>query len=55
MPEPPEVETTLRGVAPYLAGRRIARLVVRERRLRYRIAEGTEEKLAGQAGSGAGC
>jgi formamidopyrimidine-DNA glycosylase len=33
MPEPPEVETTLRGVAPYLAGRRIARLVVRERRL----------------------
>jgi formamidopyrimidine-DNA glycosylase len=49
MPELPEVETTLRGVAPHLIGRRIERLVVRERRLRYPVAEGTEAALAGQA------
>ena len=35
MPELPEVETTLRGIAPHLTGARIARLLVRERRLAY--------------------
>lgn len=49
MPELPEVETTLRGIAPYLTCRRIERLIVRERRLRYPIAEGTEAALAGQS------
>jgi len=49
MPELPEVETALRGIAPHLTGRRIERLVVRERRLRYPVAEGTEAALAGQA------
>ena len=48
MPELPEVETTLRGIAPHLAGRRILALTVRERRLRYPVAPGTEEALAGQ-------
>jgi len=37
MPELPEVETTLRGVAPYLLGRRIVDVDVRERRLRWPV------------------
>ena len=37
MPELPEVETTRRGIEPWLAGRKILRLVVREPRLRWRI------------------
>lgn len=37
MPELPEVETTLRGILPWLEGRRIERLVVRERRLRWPV------------------
>jgi formamidopyrimidine-DNA glycosylase len=37
VPELPEVETTLRGIRPYLAGRRIERLIVREPRLRLPI------------------
>jgi formamidopyrimidine-DNA glycosylase len=48
MPELPEVETTLRGIAPHLQGGRIAALMVRQRRLRYPIAAGTEEAVAGQ-------
>ena len=48
MPELPEVETTLRGIRPHLEGRQIRELKVRERRLRYPIAEGTEARLAGQ-------
>ena len=37
MPELPEVETTLRGVEPYLLGHRIESLDVREPRLRWPI------------------
>ncbi len=37
MPELPEVETTRRGIEPWLVGRRIERLVVREWRLRWRV------------------
>jgi len=48
MPELPEVETTLRGIAPYLEGRRITRLLVRERRLRVPIAPSTEEHVEGR-------
>jgi formamidopyrimidine-DNA glycosylase len=48
MPELPEVETARRGIAPHLTGRRILALTVRERRLRYPVAPGTEEALAGQ-------
>lgn len=48
MPELPEVETTLRGIAPSLEGARIARLLVRERRLRYPLPEGTEGEVEGQ-------
>ncbi len=37
MPELPEVETTLRGITPHLQDRRIVRISVRERRLRWPI------------------
>ncbi len=39
MPELPEVETTLRGIRPWLEGRRIVRLEVRDRRLRWPVPE----------------
>jgi len=48
MPELPEVETTLRGIAPHVQGRRIERLLIRERRLRYQIPADTEDKVRGQ-------
>jgi formamidopyrimidine-DNA glycosylase len=48
MPELPEVETTRRGVAPHLAGRRIAALTVREPRLRWPVAPGIAATVAGQ-------
>lgn len=37
MPELPEVETTRRGIAPYVEGRRIEAIVVREPRLRWPV------------------
>jgi len=40
MPELPEVETTRRGIAPGLVGRRIAQVIVRDRRLRWPIVKG---------------
>ncbi|MGH8225815.1 MAG: bifunctional DNA-formamidopyrimidine glycosylase/DNA-(apurinic or apyrimidinic site) lyase [Gammaproteobacteria bacterium] len=46
MPELPEVETARRGLAPHLVGRRIAALLVRERRLRQAVPRGLEAKLA---------
>ena len=48
MPELPEVETTRRGIAPALVGRRIAEVVVRDRRLRWPIAGHLEETLRNQ-------
>jgi len=48
MPELPEVETTRRGIEPALLGRRVAELVVRERRLRWPIAPHLEAQLRGQ-------
>ncbi|WP_440996087.1 bifunctional DNA-formamidopyrimidine glycosylase/DNA-(apurinic or apyrimidinic site) lyase [Arhodomonas sp. SL1] len=48
MPELPEVETTRRGLAPRLTDRRIETLVVRERRLRWPVAEGLETAVAGR-------
>lgn len=37
MPELPEVETTRRGIAPALVGRRVTQVVIRDRRLRWPI------------------
>lgn len=54
MPELPEVETTLRGISPYLGGRRIERLVVREPRLRLPIPPDLPSRLAGQSILGLG-
>lgn len=48
MPELPEVETTRRGIAPYLEGQRVSRVVVRERRLRWPIPEDLDVRLSGQ-------
>lgn len=48
MPELPEVETTLRGIAPALSGQRIRQLVIRDRRLREPISALTEQRLPGQ-------
>ncbi len=39
MPELPEVETTRRGIAPHLEGKRVTQLIVRDRRLRWPIPE----------------
>ncbi len=47
MPELPEVETTRRGLAEALVGRRLAGAVVRERRLRYPVPEGLAETVRG--------
>lgn len=48
MPELPEVETARRGIAPYLVGRRIAGLTVRDRRLRWPVPAGLELEVRGQ-------
>lgn len=46
MPELPEVETTRRGIAPHLMGRRIADVRLRERRLRWPVATTLGRQLA---------
>src|SRR5215467_10868952 len=48
MPELPEVETTRRGLAPYVVGRSIAAVEVREPRLRWPVAKTLASKLSGQ-------
>lgn len=48
MPELPEVETTRRGIEPFVLGQSVARLVVRERRLRWPVPLDLAEKLEGR-------
>ncbi len=48
MPELPEVEVTRRGIAPYLIGRAIAAVTVREPRLRWRVSDAVSG-LAGRS------
>lgn len=48
MPELPEVETTRRGLEPHMPGRRIEAMVVRDRRLRWPVEPGIEDRIAGQ-------
>lgn len=48
MPELPEVETSLRGIAPHLSGQRIERLEVRDHRLRWPIPADTAERVVDQ-------
>jgi len=55
MPELPEVETTRRGIAPYITGHRISGVIVRESRLRWPIPPdlGQRLRLLLEAGQGA--
>ncbi len=53
MPELPEVETTLRGIEPYLRGRRVTAVHVREPRLRWPVPGSLAREAAGQAVRGA--
>ncbi|MDE0129304.1 MAG: bifunctional DNA-formamidopyrimidine glycosylase/DNA-(apurinic or apyrimidinic site) lyase [Gammaproteobacteria bacterium] len=54
MPELPEVETTRRGIEPLVAGARVDRVVVRERRLRWPIPRQVERELTGATMLGVG-
>ena len=47
MPELPEVETVRRGLSLHLIDRCIRKVVVRQRRLRYPIPRGLEQKIKG--------
>ena len=49
MPELPEVETTRRGILPYLRGRRIRGLEVREPRLRWPVPPDLAALVSGEA------
>lgn len=48
MPELPEVETIVRGLAPALAGRRVTAVVVRDSRLRAPLEADFAERLTGR-------
>ena len=48
MPELPEVETSRRGISPYLDGERIDSIVIRQRQLRWPIADDVDEHLPGE-------
>jgi formamidopyrimidine-DNA glycosylase len=48
VPELPEVETTLRGIRPHLAGRSISAVTVRQDRLRYPLAPDLPDQLVGR-------
>ncbi len=54
MPELPEVETVRMGLAPAMEGQRLAKVEVRERRLRWPIAKDFEKRLTGQKVEGLG-
>ncbi len=48
MPELPEVETTRRGIAPYVVGRRVTGVILRRPDLRWPIPPEISERLPGQ-------
>lgn len=48
MPELPEVETTLRGIAPHVVGQKVTEIVIRQSRLRWPITAGLAELITGQ-------
>jgi formamidopyrimidine-DNA glycosylase len=47
MPELPEVETTRRGIVPYIEGKTIENIIIRQPNLRWPITENLNEKVAG--------
>ena len=48
MPELPEVETSRRGIEPFLVGERIDNITIREKRLRWPVHADVAKQLAGQ-------
>ncbi|MEJ6773704.1 MAG: DNA-formamidopyrimidine glycosylase family protein, partial [Porticoccaceae bacterium] len=48
MPELPEVETTLRGIEPWIANQIIDRVTVRQGSLRWPVTPGMAEIVQGQ-------
>lgn len=48
MPELPEVETTLRGIAPHAVGRRVASLTVYDPRLRWPVPADLAQRVVGR-------
>jgi formamidopyrimidine-DNA glycosylase len=48
MPELPEVETSRRGLSPWMEGVQIQAVVVRDRRLRWPVPDDIEDNLTGQ-------
>ncbi len=49
MPELPEVETTRRGIAPYLEGKKVTRVIAGQRNLRLPLSPGLSRELPGAA------
>lgn len=49
MPELPEVETTRRGITPHILGKKVARVTVRDSRLRWRVPLALRRALPGQS------
>ena len=45
MPELPEVETTRKGISPYVVGSCIKNIIIRERRLRWLIPKNLERSI----------
>src|SRR5512139_628758 len=54
MPELPEVETVRRGLQPAMEGARLAKVEVRDRRLRWPLANDFEKRLTGTTVEGLG-
>ena len=48
MPELPEVETTLRGIEPYISAQQIVSLTVKQPALRWPVTAGIESIVSGQ-------
>jgi formamidopyrimidine-DNA glycosylase len=48
MPELPEVETSRRGIAPWVENQEIREVIIRDRRLRWPIPIDIDQKLPGQ-------
>ena len=48
MPELPEVETSRRGIAPWIEHREVRNVIVRDRRLRWPVPRSIDQQLPGQ-------
>lgn len=48
MPELPEVETTRRGIEPHITGKKVTRIIIRNKNLRWPIPARLKKELTGQ-------